>query len=1438
MSDTESTTVARGAYAGLPILSEDNFADWDMQIVAYLTGSHDHVRVITPVRQSDGSFQDPSQPAAATAAASADEQKKAAEDISNWQKSERVVLGCLMATAGSLHREAVLKHRQSGTAVYKLYAKICNHHQQRDASQRHDAWMRFLALRLAPGESYMSLYRRVEAGYDRIDRITPADQTPEDRGRELILFTVLSALPHDDTLRTSLTTQKDVSLADAAAAMLRLDTSRKLANSEAEQANAAFSGSCWKCGDKDHVARDCPHREAIQQLVTKRKNASTGNGGNNYGKSRRERGKNDAKASASAADASANATNASTSTADRPNEVSGVASLLLSNESHVTDVWLCDSGASSSMSGDRSAFRSLVPDRRPIRLADGKVIYSKGLGSIHFSSDAGYVIIIENVLFVPRLSVNLFSANKFAKEHSRTHSETVEYPMRKWVNRQTGAVEFTATIRANDLAYLDWRVAPQAESANVSMEELHARLNHLPFPALRHLIRTRPIDGVPDRVTGTHPEDFCEDCVNGKLTRAPHTRTATRAEAPLQRVYTDVHGPVPTRSRRGHFYWVSFVDDHSRFPAVYFITEKSDVFTMFKRYRAWAENVTGRRIGILRDDKGGEYVSGDFDRYLADAGIRREHSIRDTPQQLGVAERLNRTLAEGITTILSQSGLTRTWWEDAAAHFLFGKIRLPSSVTNHSPYELFYGKRPSVDRLRPFGCLAYVHLQKDQHRALLPHAAQCIFISYPTDYKGWRFWDPRTRKEVISDSAVFRESVFPFRKPGLSAVDRSVDPSPPTNIPTDRPPADLSVPRPPDDLAEEPLTPEPADAAPLQAPHLVPRFQPLEIPPPPPAPPVDLPEQPRPSSEVRNLMTHFEHHPSGQQLPLKRASRARQPGALVEDAGCAESTEEVVVPIFAAMDYALATAGTAEPRTLAEAMARPDAAQWLEAAYAELQARVMNGTWELAQLPPGKRAIGSRWVFKLKRKPDGSVDKYKGRIVAQGYSQIAGVHYGEVFASTARMAAMRTVIALAAIEDLELETVDISTAFLNGEIDKEIFMKVPEGLEVDGEPAPGEDPKRWVLRLLKGLYGIKQGPRIWALKLHSVLTEIGFVRTDCDYSVYIYRRDNVKVVMPIHVDDLLIASNSRDAIQKVKSDLASRFKIHDQGPATSILGIKIERDRPNRSIHLSQPGYIESILDQFGMSDCNPVLTPMEENRKLSASMSPETPERQAEMKAYPYRELIGKLLYLAIATRPDIAYTVGVLCRFVENPGMDHWLAAKRVLRYLRGTVNMKLVYSQQPSPDLFTTFSDADLSGNPDNSRSTGGFAVCVGGGATQWGSRLQPHVSLSSTESEYTTASKVGCEIMWMRYLFEELGYDMTRPSPLLVDNKSAIQVLKHPEHQSTMKHVHRAYHWIREQVEQRLIAVHHVPGNENPADIFTKPLGRVKFTRFRDMLGLRV
>jgi hypothetical protein len=235
--------------------------------------------------------------------------------------------------------------------------------------------------------------------------------------------------------------------------------------------------------------------------------------------------------------------------------------------------------------------------------------------------------------------------------------------------------------------------------------------------------------------------------------------------------------------------------------------------------------------------------------------------------------------------------------------------------------------------------------------------------------------------------------------------------------------------------------------------------------------------------------------------------------------------------------------------------------------------------------------------------------------------------------------------------------------------------------------------------------------------------------------------------------------------------------------------------------------------------------------------MSPQNARELAQIDQGRYREAVGKLLYLSIATRPDISYAVGVLCRYNSNPGEQHWQAVTHLLRYLRGTTTLRLMYSPTSSPHIFTTHCDSDLGGNVDDSRSTAGHVLSIGTGAVAWGSRLQRQVSLSSTESEYTTASATGCELMWMRFFLEEIGYNTNSPSPLCMDSASALQVVKNPDHQSTMKHVHRSYNWIRERVAEGDISIQHVPGTENVADIFTKPLGRLKFTRFRDALGLR-
>ena len=509
-------------------------------------------------------------------------------------------------------------------------------------------------------------------------------------------------------------------------------------------------------------------------------------------------------------------------------------------------------------------------------------------------------------------------------------------------------------------------------------------------------------------------------------------------------------------------------------------------------------------------------------------------------------------------------------------------------------------------------------------------------------------------------------------------------------------------------------------------------------------------------------------------------------------------------------------------------MRRPDWQLWYNAATAEMQAHVNNGTWELVKLPSDRKAIGSKWVFKVKRNPDGSVERYKARVVAKGFSQRPGIDFFETFAPTTKWAALRAILALAALEDLELESLDISTAYLNGSIDAEVYMKQPEGFEQRGS--------EWVCKLQKGLYGLKQGGRLWFEKLDSVLSSMGYIRIKSDPSIYVWSDAESRVIVPVFVDNLTIASKSKQRIASFKSDLSKHFKLRDLGPSSFLLGVAITRDRATRTLQLSQRQYIVDLLDRFNFADCSPVSTPMDPGLRLSVSQAPSTPEDVAYMQSVPYINAVGALMYLAIATQPDIAYSVNVLCCFSSNPGVEHWKAVKHLFRYLKGTMDLKLTYSPSSSGELFTTFTDADHAGNPDNGRSTSGYIVTMGTGAISWASKLQTIVALSTTEAEFVAACTAGQEIVWLRTLLSELGFPPASLSTLLADNQSAIQVAKNPEHHGRMKHLDLRFFWLRDQVQEGVMAIKYIPTAEMVADMLTKALPRVKVDELRRKMGL--
>jgi hypothetical protein len=326
------------------------------------------------------------------------------------------------------------------------------------------------------------------------------------------------------------------------------------------------------------------------------------------------------------------------------------------------------------------------------------------------------------------------------------------------------------------------------------------------------------------------------------------------------------------------------------------------------------------------------------------------------------------------------------------------------------------------------------------------------------------------------------------------------------------------------------------------------------------------------------------------------------------------------------------------------------------------------------------------------------------------------------------------------------------------------------------------------------------------------------------------------MIVPVYIHNMTLLSKDSAALDRVVEELAQRFKLRDLGETKFILGVEVIRDRANRSISLSQRQYILDILERFGMSDCNSVGTPLPPGTKLSKSMGPDSPEEVEFMRNVPYLSALGAILYLATMTRPDISYAVGYLGRFSSNPGPKHWAALKHLLRYLKGSMDYKLTYSGKDASVRFDTYCDASHGDCVDSGRSTGGYVTCMAGGAISWSSKLQSIVALSSTEAEYMVAVEAGKEIMWMRNILGEFGYQQEGPSPLHIDNQSALSVSKNPEHFGRMKHLDLRFFWLRDVVEDGTILPLHIPGTEQPADCLTKALPLPLVRLARERLGL--
>ena len=706
---------------------------------------------------------------------------------------------------------------------------------------------------------------------------------------------------------------------------------------------------------------------------------------------------------------------------------------------------------------------------------------------------------------------------------------------------------------------------------------------------------------------------------------------------------------------------------------------------------------------------------------------------------------------------------------------------------------MWYGRKPDVSHFREFGCDVWVLDEAENLSKIKPRSKKMVFVGFNDGSKSVRYYDPSKRSVKTSRNVTFNENDEPRELdfvtcvPGLpSEGERVTKPEPildaNTDVQTDEPqietePRKLRT-RPPVDYNINKLSK--ASATPKQ--------------------PQTLSQQPKLTIRVPPLARND---------PPEQAQLAR--------------TEPIMEWTFLAM-------GEDVPKNFDEAIEGDEGEKWKGAMEDELGNIDKMGTWELVDLPAGRTPIGCRWVYAKKTNEKGEIVKYKARLVAQGFSQKPGIDFSNngTFAPVMRFETLRTTLALATVNGWDLRQFDVKGAYLNGYIEEEIYMRQPPGFE---------DKSERVCRIRRSLYGLKQAGNVWNKELDTALQDLGFTRLQSDNCCYLQESEDDFEILMIWVDDILSVANNELGNDRVERDLGGKFEINSLGRPTKLLGMNININPSNNSISLSQTVYIDMLLKKFRLEHANLVTTPLDPNVKFDSIENSES-EFDDKKVLTGYAQLIGSLMYLAIGTRPDIAFAVNKLAQFSSNPKQEHWTAVKRIFRYLKGTRTRALTYGGDDVDlsEVLNIFCDSDWASSHDR-KSTSGYVLTIAGGAVAWSSKKQATVALSTPEAEYIAATHAARQVLWHRTLLTELGIQVPPVMTIFSDNQGACAISHNPEFHARTKHIDIAYHFLRDLVRSNQLDVVYVNTQfKSLADIFMKGLPRERHEDLSYKIGI--
>lgn len=1064
----------------------------------------------------------------------------------------------------------------------------------------------------------------------------------------------------------------------------------------------------------------------------------------------------------------------------------------------VINDWIVDSGASEHMCYSKELFCKYekLSQIKNIMIGDGTMIQGIGIGQIKLKAFNGKCWVettLNNVLHVPKMTANLFSVGAAI---TKGYEVKMNYDQCMFIKNNVVSAVAKRDGKIYKMCFKNIETVSCANIGTVSenLIEWHCKMVHQNIDQVKNILNRNDIQ------YNSGADSICVPCIKGKQHKLSYNLSETKTEKPGQLIHMDLCGPMETDSLGGARYFLLIKDDYSRYRVVYFIKNKSETENKIYEFIMRTKTNPGHTIQTIRTDNGSEFINSKVKQIMINNGIQHQTSVAFTPQQNGCAEREIRTIVEAARTMILEKNYNKNLWAEAVNTAVFVLNRTGQSrVKNKTPFEIWFDKGMyDIHNLRIFGSKVAVHIPDQKRKKWDPKSEIGIFLGYGEDTKGFRIYFPNKNKVEIKRDVIFIENAQKCDK-----------------IPTQKNNEEIVQ----DILLEN----------------------------------IDFEEEI--DVEENNISTNSRQHGEGTQTEFDEnatetdadknvteniledniITNSRQDGEDTQtevDENTTETSRDKNSTENKRMrrqprwlnDYETNFEDCNDPETnflsinnepnsYEEALQRDDKENWLKAIEKEIKTLKENNTWtEVKECPKDVEIVSSKWVFKIKEDLEGG-KQYKARLVARGFEQTSCD--SEIYAPVARLTTFRLFMIIANKMKLPVHQLDVTGAFLYGDIDETVYMKLPDGTKC---------------KLNRSIYGLKKSPKYWNKKFDTFMRNEKFDRSKNDLCLYTRWHNGKSLFLLIYVDDLLIFGNDENEIENFKLLLNHNFKTKYLGLASNYLGISIKQDTNKGITVINQQKYLEKVLGKFGMSDCKGADTPIDQNfdfRTLQREKS------ESELIEKQCRQLIGSLLYAVSGTRPDLCVSVIFLSRYQHCASTALYKALKRILRYIKSTLNLSLIYTCNLESEL-KGFVDADWAGDTRDRKSTSGYILTLHDCIISWLSKKQIAVALSSSEAEYIALSIVITEAFYLKKLISDFMLLLKDPILIFEDNQSVIKISENNENNKRLKHVDIRYNYILDNVNKGEVQLEYVPTSENIADMFTKPLGKILFQKFRDCM----